>query len=359
MISNIIKEDIKSIYAGLTDKEKDKLKGSRILITGFAGSLGHTLLHFFEQFKEELDIKKVYGIDNYSFGKPDWINYFLDTDYFDLRKLDVTSCDLEFAKDADFIFHMASMASPVFYRQYPLETIDADVMGLRNLLDFYKDKSIKGFLFYSTSEVYGDPAIEMVPTPESYWGNVNTCGPRACYDESKRFGETLCYTFYNKYQMPLRIVRPFNNYGPGMRLNDQRVVADFAKAIVYGEDIVLYSDGTATRTFDYIPDATVGYLKCILYGDFEIFNIGSDEREITILELAEVYLKIGKDLIDYQGKILFMTHEDRHYLTDNPKRRCPNITKAKELLGYYPKMDLETGILRYLKYSFEMEARKE
>ena len=241
---------------------------------------------------------------------------------------------------------MASLASPVYYRKFPIETIDADVLGLRRLLDYYKEKDIKGFLFYSTSEIYGDPIEGQVPTSESYWGNVNTCGPRACYDESKRFGETLCYNFYNKFNMPIRIVRPFNNYGPGMRLNDQRVVADFAKAVVENKDIILYSNGKATRTFDYIPDATVGYLKCILHDEFDIFNIGSDEREITILELADIYKSIGKELVSYSGQIKFEVHEDKEYLTDNPQRRCPNIEKAIKILGFEPKMKLEDGIKR-------------
>lgn len=357
MLSNITKQDISKIYNELTQDEKSKFKDSNILITGFAGSLGYTLLHFFGLYAKKLGINKIYGIDNFVFGYPKWLEFFQGNSLFDLRNLDITNCDLEFALDTDYIFHMASLASPVYYRQYPLETIDADVLGLRRLLDFYCKRNIKGFLFYSTSEVYGDPVDDQVPTPETYWGNVNTCGPRACYDESKRFGETLCYNYFHKYNIPIRIVRPFNNYGPGMRLDDQRVVADFAKAIVCGEDIVIYSNGKATRTFDYIPDATVGYLKCILYDEFEVFNIGSDEKEITILELAEIYKEVGAELVEYKGSIVFNTHIDINYLTDNPQRRCPNITKAKTLLGFKPKMDLKLGIKRYLQYVLEMEGK--
>lgn len=353
MLSDITKQDMLEIFNGLTVQEKSKLENSSMLITGYAGSLGYSLLHFLALYASKLGIRKVYGIDNFTFGRPEWLEFFKDNSLFDLRGLDITNCDLEFAKDANLIFHMASLASPVYYRLYPLETIDADVVGLRRLLDFYCEREIKGFLFYSTSEVYGDPVEGQVPTPESYWGNVNTCGPRACYDESKRFGETLCYNFFHKYKMPIRVVRPFNNYGPGMRLNDKRVVADFAKSVVLNEDIVLFSDGSATRTFDYIPDATVGYLKCILYEDFEIFNIGSDEREITILDLAQIYKRVGEELVGYNGKIIFKTHEDRHYLTDNPKRRCPNIEKARRLLDFSPKVELETGIKRYLQFLLE------
>lgn len=353
MALNMTNEDMAGIYSGLSETERSRLSDSGFLITGFAGSLGYSLLHFLARYAKELKVKKVFGIDNFSFGEPKWLEEFKENPLFDLRPLDVTTCNFDFAAEADYIFHMASLASPVYYRLHPIETIDADVSGLRRLLDFYLNKPIKGFLFYSTSEIYGDPTPGNVPTPETYWGNVNTCGPRACYDESKRFGETLCYNYFQKYKLPIRIVRPFNNYGPGMRLNDQRVVADFAKAIVLKEDLILFSDGKATRTFDYIPDATVGYLKCIVYEDFDIFNIGSDETELTILELAKIYKEIGESLVGYGGDIVFKTHPDKHYLTDNPQRRCPDISKAKNLLGFSPKMDLRDGIRRYLSFMLE------
>ncbi len=341
------------IYLSLSEADKQKLKDSTILVTGFAGSLGYSLLHFFAEYGEQLGIKKVYGIDNYMFGKPKWVERISKQTLFDLRELDIITCELEFCSNADLIFHMASLASPVYYRQYPIETIDADVTGLRRLLDFYKDRPLKGFLFYSSSEVYGDPAY--IPTPENYWGNVNTCGPRACYDESKRFGETLCYNFARRYQMQITVVRPFNNYGPGMRINDQRAVADFAKAVIDNEDIIIYSDGKPTRTFDYIPDATVGYIKCALYGQFDVFNIGSDSPELTILQLAELYRKIGRDLFGYSGSIDFKIHSDKDYLNDNPKRRCPDITKSKQLLNYDPQIHIEEGIKRYLQYLEECD----
>ena len=354
-ISIITKLDMEYIYNALSDADKYKLKGKRILVTGFAGSLGYTLLHFFLLHGEQLGIEKVYGIDNYMFGRPKWMERFANNPIFDLRELDVITCDFDFASSTNIIFHMASLASPVYYRKHPIETMDADVIGLRRLLDFYKEKPIDGFLFYSSSEAYGDPHPNEIPTKESYWGNVNTCGPRSCYDESKRFGETLCYNFARQYNMPVTVVRPFNNYGPGMRVNDQRVAADFAKAVIDNEDIVIYSDGKPTRTFDYIPDATVGYIKCALYGKFEVFNIGSDKPELTILQLAELYKKIGYELFEYDKKIVYKTHPDKEYLTDNPNRRCPDITKAKELLQYEPKIHIEEGIKRYVKYLKECE----
>ncbi|WP_207131486.1 NAD-dependent epimerase/dehydratase family protein [Clostridium botulinum] len=354
-VSKITKMDMELIYNGLSNTDKDNLKDKRILITGFAGSLGYTLLNFFTLYGEKLKIKKIYGIDNFMFGNPLWVKRISNNSIFDLRELDIINCSLEFAKDADIIFHMASLASPVYYRKHPIETIDADVTGLRRLLDFYKEKPIKGFLFYSSSEAYGDPNPNEIPTKETYFGNVNTCGPRACYDESKRFGETLCYNFSREYNIPITVVRPFNNYGPGMRINDQRVVADFAKAIINDEDIVIYSNGKPTRTFDYIPDATVGYIKCALYGKFEVFNIGSDRDEISISRLAELYKKVGNELFGYNGEIIYKTHWDKEYLTDNPNRRCPDIAKARKLINYEHQIHIEEGIKRYLLYLKECE----
>jgi UDP-glucuronate decarboxylase len=349
-ISKITQEDMKFIYDSLSVEEKAKFKDTSILVTGFAGSLGYSILHFFALFGEKLGIQKIYGIDNYIFGKPKWLKRIMKNPLFDLRELNVISCDFNFAKNAEIIFHMASLASPVYYRQHPLETIDADVTGLRRLLDFFKHKHLKGFLFFSSSEIYGDPDPSQIPTSETYWGNVNTCGPRACYDESKRFGETLCYNFAHQYEMPMTIVRPFNNFGPGMRINDQRVVADFAKAIINNNDLEIFSDGKPTRTFDYIADATIGYLKCALYGEFEIFNIGSDSPEISVLQLAELYKKIGNEVLGYSKNIVFKTHSDKEYLIDNPNRRCPDITKAKNKLQFNPQIHLEVGIKRYLQY---------
>ncbi|OBZ07887.1 epimerase [Bacillus sp. FJAT-27264] len=349
-LSKITEKDIEFIHNSLSDQDKQKLTGRTILVTGFAGSLGYTLMHYFLIYGSELKIKKIFGMDNFIFGKPKWVERISKNDLFDLREIDVVKDDIDFAESADLIFHMASLASPVFYRKYPIETIDADVTGLRRLLDFFKSKEIKGFLFYSSSEIYGDPHPDQIPTPELYWGNTNTIGPRACYDESKRFGETLCYNFARQYNMPVTVVRPFNNYGPGMRINDQRVVADFAKAIINQEDIVIYSDGKPTRTFDYIADATIGYIKCAIYGEFEVFNIGSDECEISVLDLAKMYQEIGGEHFSYTNQIQFETHNDREYLIDNPNRRCPDITKARRLLGYTPKVEIEEGIFRYLTY---------
>ncbi|MCQ2014194.1 NAD-dependent epimerase/dehydratase family protein [Clostridium butyricum] len=357
MWTTIVKEDLENIYKSLSENELNIFNDKKILITGYAGSLGYMLLAFFKEFGKKLKIKKVYGIDNYIFGTPKWLNEFEKDELFELKNLDITNCNLEFASEAKIIFHMASLASPVYYRLHPIETIDADVVGLRRLLDFYKNKSIHNLLFFSTSEIYGNPVNEQVPTDEQYWGNVNTSGPRACYDESKRFGETLCYNFNKVYNVPITVIRPFNSFGPGLRTNDKRVVADFAENIIKNEEIVIYSDGKATRTFCYVSDTISGIIKCSLHNEYNIFNIGYDKEEINIDELSKIYREIGIDLFNYNKEIIYRVHEDKHYLTDNPQRRCPNIDKAKRLLGYFPSINTVEGVRRYIKHLIEEEEK--
>ncbi len=352
-MTTILQEDLDVIYNKICENDKKAYEGKNILVTGFAGSLGYTLMAFFKKYGDKLGIKKIYGIDNYIFGTPNWVSEFENDKRFELLNDDIITCDLSKVIDSNIIFHMASLASPVYYRLHPIETIDADVTGLRRLLDYFKDKKLYDLLFFSTSEIYGDPANDQVPTSESYWGNVNTSGPRACYDESKRFGETLCYNFNKVYNMPITVIRPFNSFGPGLRTNDKRVVADFAMNVLNNEDITIYSNGKATRTFCYSVDTVVGILKCAAYGKYEIFNIGSDMEEINIDELAKIYNEIGKEINGYSGEIVYKIHDDKHYLTDNPQRRCPNINKAKVKLGYSPTYSTRDSVKRYLKHIIE------
>jgi len=358
MIEEQLKSDISHTFSGLSQRERDALKDAVILITGACGFLGYYFLHFFKQKSKDLGIKKIIALDNFMLGKPAWLTPFHDDPLFAVEQFNVISdsiANISYAKDADFIIHMASIASPMFYRKYPIETLDANIWGLRNLLDFYKEKEIKGFLFFSSSEIYGNPEKNFIPTGEEYCGYVSATGPRACYDESKRFGETMCMLFAKQYNLPIGVARPFNNYGPGMRLDDKRVPADFALAICEGRNIEILSDGSPTRTFCYIADAVSGYLKVLLHGKYDYFNIGMEKPEITIEELAEIYVKAGKDVFGYAGKVNYATSEDKHYLTDNPKRRCPDISKARSILAYNPIITVEDGIYRYLKHIKETE----
>lgn len=353
MITQQLEKDLKYTLESLSQEEIKRLSNSSILITGCAGFLGFYFVHFLYQYREELNLKKVICLDNFMLGYPKWIDEVTADSRFVVKKFDVIKDDIasiDEAAEADYIIHMASIASPMFYRKYPIETLDANIWGLRSLLEFYKEKSIKGFLFYSSSELYGDPVPEAVPTSEDYNGNVCATGPRACYDESKRFGETMCMLFAQQYKMPIGVVRPFNNYGPGMKINDKRVPADFAKNIIEGKDITILSNGSPSRTFCYIADAIAGYLKIMLYGKYDYFNIGIDNPEITITRLAEIYAEAGKEINGYEGNINYAVSEDKEYLTNNPQRRCPDITKARTLLGYEPQIKVEEGVRRFLQF---------
>lgn len=354
-MNSIVKQDLARIFHGLTAEEKAGFQDSTVLFTGGAGFLGYYFINFLTHYQDKLGVKKVICLDNFQVGEPKWLRDLSAQGKVELHRFNVITDDIANvpgAGEANLIYHMASIASPSFYRKFPIETLDANIWGLRRLLDFYCEKNIRGFAFYSSSEIYGDPTPENIPTPETYRGNVDCQGPRACYDEAKRFGETMCYLFHQKYNIPITIIRPFNNYGPGMRLNDARVPADFANAVRQNQDIVMFSDGSPTRTFCYITDAITGYLKCIAHAadGFEAFNIGMDKPEISIRRLAEIYAEAGKEIFGYTGKVTLAVSEDTEYLQNNPNRRCPVIDKARRLLGYNPQVDVEQGVRYFLEY---------
>ncbi len=352
--NKILMEDIEYIHKKLSENEIKKLENSTLLITGCAGFLGYYFLHYFVNYAEELGLKRIIGLDNFMIREPLWLKQLEDKcEIFEIYKFDIISSDINEILDSDkvdIVIHMASIASPTFYRKYPIETLDANIWGMRRLFDFYKNKKLKGFLFFSSSEIYGDPDKENIPTDEEYYGNVSCIGPRACYDESKRFGETMCYLFSQQYNIPIRIARPFNNFGPGMSLEDKRVPADFAKAVFEGNDIEIFSDGTPTRTFCYISDAIAGYLKVLLYTKFDYFNIGQDSPEINMIDLAKIYADKSKKIFNTEVKVLFAPAPEKDYLTNNPNRRCPKIDKASKLLNYKPEISVEEGVERFLKF---------
>ena len=329
----------------------ERFSGKNILLTGAAGFLGCQFIHYFNILNEKHILDSpchLYAWDNYIRGLPQWLSDLNDDTYLTIKKKDIVS-DTDYPKP-DFIIHAASIASPIYYRKYPIETIEANIFGLKNLLDYSKHNRVEEFLFFSTSEIYGDPDMENIPTIEDYRGNVSCTGPRACYDESKRLGETLCVNYYDIYDIPVKIVRPFNNYGPGLKIDDKRVIPDFFNNVLNDKDIILYSDGKATRTFCYISDAIEGYIRVMLSGhNGQSFNIGTDSPEITIGELANMIINIsGKAL-----KLKFQKSTDSNYLKDNPQRRCPSIDKAMNLVNYYPKVSLQSGLEKTYRYYLE------
>jgi UDP-glucuronate decarboxylase len=335
--------------------EAARFEDATILVTGAAGFLGFYLSHFFCRLPEfGIRPKAVLLLDKFVLGRPEWIDRLAAAyPFVTVHNFDVATDRLETipnARAADYVLHMASIASPTFYRKHPLITLDANIWGLRNLLDSCRNSGLKGLLFFSSSEIYGDPAPEAIPTKETYRGNVSCTGPRACYDEAKRFGETLCWVFANTYGTPVRVVRPFNNYGPGMSLTDRRAPADFAQCVFRGDDIVIHSSGTPTRTFCYVADAVVGYLKALFHNDYEAFNIGIEKPEITVLQLAEHFRAAGEKLTGYRGKVIYQASADKDYLTHNPERRCPDITLARTKLDYQPSIYVNEGVDRFMKF---------
>lgn len=348
----IEKRDLEYIH-NKAGEEFEILSGNTILFTGANGFLGYYFIKSILAWNDIYPNKKiiVYALDNFTAGVSKWLQKRGD---IKILKIDVTKYKISANQNFDYIIHAASIASPIFYRKYPIETINANVQGLYNILAYMlkrqkTKKSVKGLLFFSSSEIYGDPTEGNIPTPETYRGNVSCTGPRACYDESKRFGETLCVNYSRVHNLPIKIARPFNNYGPGLKLDDGRVIPDFANNILRSIDITLLSEGSATRTFCYIADATVGYIKILIRGKAsESYNIGVEKPEISMIDLAEKMKYIGLKHFGYSGKIIKKKSEDKNYLSDNPNRRCPQISKAKKDLDYKPQILLDKGLTNTL-----------
>ena len=356
-MNEVTADDINLMMKDLVE-ELDVLQGRQVLFTGGAGFLGYEFLHLLAQVGSD-DGRAPINItiyENFSRGRKKWLDDLAKKINVELVEHDITNPLPRNCPRFDYIIHAASIASPTYYRLKPIETIDANVNGLRYLLDYAKKRtdsndSILGMLFFSTSEIYGDPSPDAIPTSEEYRGLVSCTGPRACYDESKRLGETLCVNFAKEFNIPVKIARPFNNYGPGLNLNDKRILPDLARDMLLGEDLVLLSDGLATRTFCYVTDAVTGYVKILVKGSSgESYNIGIESPEINMRELAKMVADIGSNKFGYKGKVSFKESLDPAYLTDNPNRRCPDISKARDELNYYPKVTLEEGLKKAITW---------
>jgi len=339
--------DAGDILANLAEKNQ-RFAGKTVLLTGAAGFLGAQFVHYSLCRND----RKVFGspcrlvaVDNFLRGVPPWLEALRKRPDLTLLERDIIEpCDYG---PVDFIVHAASIASPIFYRRHPIATMDANVLGLRHLLEHARRQPVESFLFFSSSEIYGDPDPAHIPTPEDYRGWVSCTGPRACYDESKRFGETLCVNFQRVHGVPVKIVRPFNNYGPGLKISDRRVLPDFFRDVLADRNIVLLSDGRARRTFCYITDAVTGYLLALLSScQGEPFNIGSDQPEISMADLARLVIEVAAKPLQVE----FRADQDPQYLQDNPQRRCPDLRKARKLLGYEPRVSLREGLARLYGY---------
>lgn len=333
-----------------------RLSGRHVWFTGGAGFLGYYLalaVHHWNSSRPANQVIRLTILDNFIRGVPDWLKDIVGGPIRAVR-YDVTHPLPGDLDAADYLIHGASIASPTYYRRYPLETIDANVNGLRTMLEYARrHDSLLGMLFFSTSEIYGDPPATDIPTPETFRGLVSSTGPRACYDESKRLGETLCVIFAQQFGVRVAMARPFNNYGPGLKLADGRVLPDFVRDALAGRDIVMLSDGSPTRTFCYIADAIVGYLKILTHGrPGEPYNIGIEAPEISMRQLADHVAHNAREFWGYSGTVLHQASKEAAYLVDNPNRRCPDISKARAELGYSPEVIVDDGIRRALNWYY-------
>jgi UDP-glucuronate decarboxylase len=346
LANKIVLEDLETIARDL-EKEWPKLEGATVLVTGGAGFIGNylvaTLLHLN---KNHLTRPvKVISLDNFITGLRKPLLNLKVYRSFEFIEHDVCQ-PLRFRGKIDYIIHAAGLASPYYYRKYPLETIESAIWGAKNLLELSRLKQVKGILFLSSSEIYGDPDPQFVPTPETYTGNVSTVGPRACYDESKRLAETLCVTYHQKYQVPARIVRLFNAYGPGMKHVDYRVIPTFIYQGLRRRSLPVHDKGTQTRTFCYITDAITGMLKVLVSGKSgEVYNIGNNKPEITMHDLALRISKLLTDEVKPKRKPY-----PAAYPAGEPQRRCPDISKIKEELKYIPKVSLTSGLKKTIAW---------
>jgi dTDP-glucose 4,6-dehydratase len=297
----------------------------RAVITGGAGFLGSHLCDRF--IAEGWD---VVSLDNQITGVEANLAHLAKNSKFQSRVVDV--CEpISIDGAVDYVLHFASPASPFDYLKFPIETMRVGSVGTQNTLDLARAKKAKFFLA-STSECYGDPDI--TPQPETYWGNVNSIGPRAVYDEAKRFGEAMTMAYHRYFGVDTHIVRIFNTYGPRMRLNDGRALPNFVHQALTGKPITVFGDGSQTRSFCYVSDLIDGMYRLAMSDEHLPTNVGNPQ-EITILQFAE---KI-REYFDNAPKIIFEPLPQ-----DDPKQRCPDIAKAKKLLGWSPKVGLAEGL---------------
>jgi len=343
-----IESDLTEIADQLGDNV-NRLAGKTILISGGCGFLGRYFTHFILHLNKNVLKKpcKMIVLDNLI------TSILTETNGSEFQHLTFIKHDvikpITLEEQIDYIIHAAGIASPYYYRKYPLETLEVAVTGTKNLLELARQHRVQGFLFFSSSEIYGNPNPNHIPTLESYRGNLSCLGPRACYDESKRLGETLCTIFHKQYGVITKIVRPFNIYGPGMKEKDYRVLPNFASRIVGGKPLHIYGDGNQTRTFCYVTDSINGFLRTILIGTpGEVYNIGNPKPEISMVDLA----KVIQQVLNRKLEIVFLEYPDA-YPPDEPLRRCPDITKARLQLSYDAKVELQEGLRRFMGWALE------
>lgn len=347
MTSNgIIKEDLQTIYE--SDIDWSKFYNTTILITGANGFLPAYLVEalLYLNFIDNKNNVKVIGLVRNIQNAKIRFSEYLNNDHLEFIQQDVSDT-IELSINIDFIIHAASQASPKYYGVDPVGTLKANVLGTISLFEFAKKNDIKSFLYFSSGEVYGELKSEQIPVKEDVFGYLNPTNVRSCYSESKRMGENICVSYFHQFHVPAKIVRPFHTYGPGMKLDDGRVYADFVSNVLSGQDICLKSNGLAERAFCYLTDATIGFFKVLLEGkNGEAYNIGNPNEEYSILELAEIMVSLYPEKKLQVVKRL--SQDDNSYLKSALTRNSSNIDKMKSL-NWKPVVSVNDGFKRTIQ----------
>lgn len=345
MTQFLLQSDVEEIVGKLGDVAQD-FSGKTVLLAGGRGFLGRYFTAVFAELNRAVLNKpcELLILDNLITSGA------AGSDAPDLPHVRFENHDIskpiDINEPLDYVIHAAGIASPHYYRANPLETLDVAVQGQRHMLELalrYKARET----FFSSSEIYGDPDPKFIPTPETYNGYVSSQSERACYDESKRLGETLSYIYHTKSGVATSVIRPFNVYGPGMQEKDYRVLPNFASKVKVGQPLQVYGAGSQTRTFCYVTDAINGFLRVIARGvPGETYNIGNPNPEISMKDLVSrianvVDKKVEYNVIDYPST----------YPADEPNRRCPDISKARAQIGYDPTVDIDVGLKRFFDWT--------
>ncbi len=348
----IIKTDIESILTRVGSKV-ELFAGKNILITGASGLIGSYLVETLAYLNGEKKLSKACSIiclQKRKITKTSRLGYLLHRD--DIHFIQHNASEMYSPdKSIDYFIHSAGMSAPAFFLEDPLGTIDVNVNGIRWILEYARNNPVSSILYMSSGEIYGNPPQEYIPTPETYAGNVSTIDPRACYTSSKRLAETLCNVYFKKYNVPVKIARPFIVYGPGLYITDRRVMADFIRSGLERKPIEMMTEGKDTRSYCYVADATVAFINMLLSSkNGEIFNVASDKENVSIHDLAVLV-----HTICHIKEPVRIKQQDSTFLKGAPNKVMPDITKLRKTFGYVPEIGIEEGLRRTIEWNRQVQ----